>query len=212
MKIIIAVPSNRPWVPAFGQSILGLMQHLYTRGANGIKPVHAIFHLQSNASLLPASRQKAIDAAIKEEADYLLMLDDDMNFPPSVLDTLLSRNLDFVAANYVSKGITGRTTAQGANDEKITSLGKTGTEEVGWVGLGVALIRVAAIKNVPRPHFEVLWLEETQSYLGEDYLFSEKLRHAGIKLYVDHDVSNQISHVGDFHYTEKMLHLFSSIN
>jgi hypothetical protein len=92
----------------------------------------------------------------------------------------------------------------------VSSIGKTGLQEVGWVGLGCCLLKLTdAVRAIKRPHFEVVWLEDTQSYLGEDYMFSEKLRHAGIKLWIDHDVSQQIGHVGDFKYTEETLKLFA---
>lgn len=211
MKLLVASPSNRDICPSFMVAMMNLHLRLHAIGVNG-KKCEVIMHLLANSSLLSAARQNALDAAIKENCTHLLMLDDDMVFPSDVVDKLTVHDLDFVAANYVSKGPTGKPTAVGL-DGKIYSCGKTGIEEVGWVGLGCCLLKLTdEIKAIPRPHFEVMWLEETSSYLGEDYYFCEKLRHNGIKLHVDHDVSQEIGHVGDYKFTESGLKLFEDKN
>jgi len=38
-------------------------------------------------------------------------------------------------------------------------------------------------------------------YEPEDFYFCKKLRANGVSVYVDHDVSQEVAHVGDFEYT-----------
>lgn len=200
MKLLIATPSGRDYKFQFATSLLNLMNYINGRGVNG-KPAHLIMHLLSNASLLPDARQKSIQAAIDQECDYILMVDDDMQFPPDVVDRLQAHGVDVCAANYIAKGVGGKPTAMN-DDGKIYSKDKSGIEEVGWIGLGLCLMRIAAIKDIPPPWFEVVWLPETKSYLGEDYFYCETLRRHNVKIHIDHDVSHDIGHIGDYAYRE----------
>lgn len=202
MNLFIATPSCRD--PKFGYSIsmLNLYIQLTKNGVNGKQLDGLVMDWRSQSSLLSAARQGALDTAIKEGATHLFMVDDDMSFPRNVIDRLAAHDKDFIACNYASKG-NCLPTAVG-KEGKVSSLGKTGLEEIGWVGMGCCLLRLSdAVKAIKPPHFEVMWLEETQSYLGEDYYFSEKLRHNNITLYIDHDLSNEIGHIGDYTYKEK---------
>jgi len=63
------------------------------------------------------------------------------------------------------------------------------------------LLDLNAIKSIKPPHFEIIWDEKTQEYLGEDHYFCAKLRSNGIKIYVDHDASQTVGHIGDYTYT-----------
>lgn len=203
MKLLIASPSNRPICSSFFVAMINLFNRINKIGVNG-QECQVEMHLLSNSSLLSAARQNSLDAAIEKNCTHLLMLDDDMVFPGDVVDTFLSRDVDFVAANYVTKGPDSKPTALGESGKRVSSLGKNGIEEVGWVGLGCCMLRLTdEVKAIKRPSFEVVWLEETQTYLGEDFFFCEKLRHAGIKLYIDHDVSQKVGHVGDYTYREQ---------
>lgn len=201
LRFCIAVNSNRDIKPAFMNSLLNLQQYLLLRGVNGKPPILDL-HLLSAASLLSAARQKAFDHAVSTNADYLLLLDDDMSFPNDIVDRLIKHDLDVVGVNYVSKGAGSRPTAQGA-DGVVYSREKTGIEEVGYMAFGCALIKMAAVREIKGPHFEVCWVPDKGSYLGEDAYFSEKLRWAGIKLHIDHDATHEIGHVGDYHYREE---------
>lgn len=200
-RLCIAVNSNRDLKPAFVNSLLNLQQKIILKGINGTFPVVLDLHMLSAASLLSAARQKALDHAIATYADYLLLLDDDMSFPGDVVDRLIAHDVDVVGANYVSKGTGSRPTAQG-HDGEVSSKDKTGIEEVGYMAFGCSLIKVNAVREIAGPHFEVVWVPEKGSYLGEDNFFCEKLRWAGIKLFVDHDVTHDVGHIGDFQYKE----------
>jgi hypothetical protein len=108
--------------------------------------------------------------------------------------------VDHVAANMCRKQLPLTYLALDQNQSPINSYGKTGLEEVYRVGLGMCLIRLDVLKNIPAPLFEVKWLPEHNTYQGEDVYLCNALRNKGIKLYVDHTASNLVGHIGDYSY------------
>ncbi len=201
MKLLISTPSARDYKFQFATSMMNLMNYVNGKGVNGDRNVTLHLQMQANASLLSAARENAFQMAIDEGFDYLLMVDDDMIFPVDTVDRLMGHGKDVVAVNYISKGPGGLPTAMN-DDGKVFSAGKAGLEEVGWIGLGVCLVRMAAVKDIPAPRFEVVWLPETKTYLGEDYHMSEILRRHGVALHIDHDLSHDVGHIGDYVYRE----------
>lgn len=152
------------------------------------------------ASLLPAGREMLLEMAIKEGYTHILWIDDDTDFSPEAVDYLLSRDVDFVAANFCRKQFPLTFTALGKDGNTVDSANKKGIEEVHQVGLGMALMKLSCLKDIPKPRFQVLWWEKVQQYVGEDIYLCHILREKGVKMYVDHDASNVIGHVGDFAY------------
>lgn len=197
-NIFVAIPSARDWKNQFGTSLMMLSSFLtfmfHEKKING-------FNIRCQpTSLLSAGRQKLLNEALESDSTHILWIDDDTKFPPEVINILLSRDVDYVAANICRKQIEHVPTAQSACGNVIDSIGKNGIEEAGWLGLGMCLIKLDAIRNIPAPHFEVIWLPEKQKYLGEDLYLCEKLYQNGVKIHVDHDVSQLIGHIGDFSY------------
>lgn len=154
------------------------------------------------ASLLSAARQKALDSAIEEGFSHILYIDDDIAFDTKAVDFLISRDKDFVCANYVTKGEGSRPVTSGLDGKFIYSHGKTGIEKIYQSGFGFVLIRTAAIKNIPKPYFEVPWVSDQNAFLGEDAYACRLFGHHGIELYVDHDASKYIAHMGPFPFRE----------
>lgn len=190
VNLYISIPSCRDWKVNFGASMIGLVRHLSGKIDFEVGILHG-------SSVLPRARQLAIDHARKLGHTHILFIDDDMKFPPQIVDGMLKRDVDIVACNYVSKA-TGKTTAHGLNGNPVEAL--HGLQEIGWAGFGLILIRIEAIKDIPSPLFEVRWLNEKADYIGEDFYFCGKVRAHGVKIYCDHDASKLISHIGDHAY------------
>ena len=199
MKLLIAIPSNRDWKQEFALSLLQLALHL-----TKFPEIEATISAKKNISVLSAGRQEAIFQAIRENHTHVLCLDDDMKFTPEAFDLLKNKDKDFVAANYLRKdGIPVSRGKKGENDvEPVYSKGKNGIERVVFAGLGFCLIRVSSFKDIPAPHFEVKWNPHIQYYCGEDTEFCFLLSKHGIKIYVDHDSSKHVQHIGDFYHHE----------
>lgn len=203
MKLVVNVPCVRDWKAAFGASLCGLVHRVSSEGVNGKKLDGFALNIMQGTSVLPRARQLAIDSAIKAGATHLLCLDDDMQFPSDILDDLVKHDVDIVAANYTTKNPSGpQPQTHDLEGKPLSSLGKSGLEEVAWVGFGVILMKIDAVKDIPAPLFEVRFLQEKNDFVGEDYYFCGKVRAYDVKIHVDHDVSNKISHVGDFGYRE----------
>jgi len=199
IKLYISVPSCREWKPAFGSSFLGLTAHLMQKGVPG-NNLKALFpEIAAQASCLSQARQSSLTKAIQGQFTHWLSLDDDMMFPPNVVDQLLVHEKDVVTANYRRKNaqkVLG--VCMGLDGKIIDSTGKTGLEQIGWMGGGCFLADIEKIKHIPTPHFEVSWCPERQDYYDQDNYFSAKLRQNNCELWLDHDLSQQIVHVGDY--------------
>lgn len=150
-------------------------------------------------SCLPQGRQELLIEAIKGGYTHLLMIDDDMLFPYDMLDCMIGHLA--IGVNAVRKNPNKRMyTAFDANKNEIISQNKIGSELVHRCGLGIFLLEIDCMKDIPAPHFEIRYNEATGNYITEDYYFCEKLQAAGIPIRVQHDVSQFVAHVGQMNY------------
>ena len=138
-----------------------------------------------------------------------MFLDSDMNFPEDALHRLFSRSERFIAANYVQRCLPTRPNAIGLLElPKHTDEDSTGIEEVISVGFGCCLIRADVFDAMPRPWFDTYWYTHEKTgkleLIGEDVYFCHKARHAGVKIYIDHDLSQNVTHIGQMEYIHAM--------
>jgi hypothetical protein len=202
MRLSVAVPCARDWKASFGCSLLGLTRKLSESVSSGKLEAFDMFIMQG-ASNLPRARQLSIDNAKQGGFTHVLCLDDDMVFSTDLVDDLSSHNVDIVGINYVRKNPQNPSPqTHGLDGKPVSSLGKFGLEEVGWIGFGGVLIHLDAIKDIPAPLFEMRWMEDRKDFIGEDFYFCGKVRAHGLKIHVDHTASNKCAHVGDFAYRE----------
>lgn len=200
VRLFISVPSCREWKPAFGSSFVGLNCHLVTKGVLGCKLTQLYPEIAAQASCLSQARQSALTKAIKGNFTHWLSLDDDMLFTPNIVDRLISHGKDVVTANYRRKSEKVSGVCMGLDGGIIDSTRKTGLEQIGWMGGGMFLADIENIKDIPAPHFEVSWCKEREDYYDQDNYFSAKLRQYGKEIWCDHDLSQEIVHVGDHHF------------
>jgi hypothetical protein len=76
----------------------------------------------------------------------------------------------------------------------------TGLEEVGSIGTGIMLIKKEVFQNMSEPWFDMPWQVGKRGYMGEDVFFCKKAQELGFKVYIDHDVSKEIGHIGTFEF------------
>lgn len=197
MRLAICVCSTRDWKPQFGVALAALVNDIAIRGVAGKALERFDLLVEQNCSNLCNGRHSVIQRAIAGDFTHALLLDDDMTFPTDIADRLASHNCDVVASNASKKAYGSLGVAVGFDNEFISG---PGVQEVARAGLAVALIKLSALKNIPMPWFEVLWIPQIGRTVGEDYYFCMKLRKQGVKIFVDQDVSPLIGHVGDFEY------------
>lgn len=146
------------------------------------------------------NRETIGETALERGATHLCFIDDDMVFSEAVIPRLLARahaGLDIVTVNYMVKQEPADTfTAIGLNGSRVrTTADSTGVEEVAANGFGVSIISAEVFKKVPQPWFLPTWNKDF-GYSTEDVPFFRKAREAGFKVWVDHDASKAVAHVG----------------
>lgn len=200
VRLYISIPSNRPWQARFGISLALLLARLSGQGIKGHVLKENFLSALGQASNLSLTRQKFADDVLNKGFTHWLSLDDDMSFPADIIDRLIAHDKDLVAVNSRHKMPEIRGTLEGMDRKPVNSTGKRGLEEVNAIGGAIWLLRASALARVTRPCFCVPWDDNRQTYISEDRFFSLRLSEAGVKLYCDHDVSQEIGHVGDVEF------------
>lgn len=185
MSIAIIIPSGSTWESAFGRCFGSLVGQLAVQ-----KIPHTTLNIEG--SILPQSRQLLFNFACNHK--YALCLDSDMTFPIDVVPQLMKHDKPIVVANYVTR-MPCEFVCHNMQGKRMDSRGKTGIEQAKRVALGVALINMDYIRDLPKPWFNFIWDEKIQNHSGEDYYFSDLCSKNNIEMWVDHDLSHQVGHV-----------------
>jgi hypothetical protein len=123
--------------------------------------------------------------ALRDEADYVLFIEDDTFMPKDslvkLLNTLQERNLDVIGAHYPKREKSLQSTAI-MLDEKGNRRGMPNDgqiHEAYTIPFGFTLLKTDIFRNIPEPWFV------TTDNLTQDSFFSQKAREAGYKLWID---------------------------
>lgn len=193
MRLAIAVPalSNVPAVFAND------LAQLYAETSRALPQITLAMMV---GTFVHQAREKLLhDVITFWSATHILWLDTDMTFPKDTALRLLAHDKDIVAANYVSRTARPRPTAM-AHGQCVYSHDAPGLETVDHVGMGVFLMKTSVVADLPRPRF---WYStETET---EDVYFCRLLRAAGHAIWIDHDLSKQVGHIGQYTYREQPL-------
>lgn len=201
-KVAICIPSR-------GQMEIGTAFDLATmcgydsRFRDGHQAIYTV-----HGTLIFDQREKLAKEAIAEGADYILWIDADMRFPKDTIKRLMAHDKDIVGVNATTRSVPVKPTAkylkidyEAKTNEwlPVSSKGKTGIERVTAIGCGVMLVKRKVFEKMERPWF---WFENLNNHklLGEDVYFCVKAHDFGFETWVDHDLSNEIGHVGSYTY------------
>jgi hypothetical protein len=159
----------------------------------------------SEGTLIANQRAELSLDAMREGCSHLLFIDSDMRFPQDMISRLLAHDVDIVATNCARRrmptGPTAQVYKENGDRELVWSMPEsTGLQEVGSVGMGVMLIKAGVFKALSEPWYETPWRSDKRGYIGEDVFFCKKAREAGFKIWIDHDVSKEIGHIGMFEF------------
>jgi hypothetical protein len=143
--------------------------------------------------------------AMREGCSHILFIDSDMTFPQDMVQRLLKHDVDIVAANCARRRMPTGPTAQNYDENGVRTMvytmpDSTGLEEVGSIGTGIMLIKKEVFHNMSEPWFDMPWQTGKRGYMGEDVFFCKKAQELGFKVYIDHDVSKEIGHIGTFEF------------
>lgn len=197
VKVSLAVPSRNLWMAETAMSFAAMV----AASVNEITNLDLIFDNTVGTGLC-MNRIKCVRKAIEHECDYILFIDDDMSVPMQTLMLLLARQKPVIAANCARKELPPRPTAKGFDGNYVyTKESSEGVERVFSVGTGIMLIHTDVFKEIEEPWF----CEDPVAGVGEDIWFCKKVREAGIEIYIDHDLSKDVGHIGDFNYNHALM-------
>ena len=166
----------------------------------------AVFTVQG--TLIFDQRNKLAEVAIEEGCDYVLWIDADMRFPKDTIERLLAHDKRIVGVNATTRTIPVKPTAKNLEIDyeaktnswyAVDSKAKTGLEKVTAIGCGVMLVKREVFLKTAKPWF---WFYQVpgDKVLGEDVHFCIAAYDAGYDTWVDHGLSNEIGHVGQYTY------------
>lgn len=200
MRIAVCVPCRDSVLAGFAFDMARMCSYEAKRGVND---VHL---LQMPGTLIFTQREKLVDEALEWGADYVLWIDSDMRFPANTIEIMLARQVPILGVNATTRREPVMPTAMNlkldrSDNEvkqvwtKIESRGKQGIEQVTAVGFGVTLIKTDVFKKVPKPWHDVIWTDHG-NVIGEDVSFCVKCLEQDIPVFVDHELSMHIGHIG----------------
>ena len=219
IKVAICIPTHDMMHSYFGYDLAGMIgwttRHYTKEGAIDDLALHMV-----SGTYVHTARQQLLVNAMQEGADYILFLDSDMRFPKDTLVRLLSHSKGMVGCNYPRRTVPPEPvaikTSTGVDEDgnKVpgtllqTLEDSTGLEEVEALGFGCVLVHksvFAAMAQIhdPRekgPFWFFEFLPEIPTHVGEDVYFCRLARKAGATIYVDHDLSKDIRHIGNLEY------------
>jgi hypothetical protein len=192
-KVFLAVPCAETVRNEFAQCLAGVSHH------NAQKLIHSpsCFIV---SSVLHDSRNKLVMTFVNNEhirdAEWMIFMDSDMVFPNDAVERLISHSshVKVVGANYCSRIEPYKPTAMKFGGNIFTEEKSTGLEEAEGMGMGLVAIHRDVIETLEMPYFD--WITGKTTFLGEDVYFFNRVRQNGFKVYVDHDISKEVYHIG----------------
>lgn len=194
-RILVGIPGFAGVQP---ESQEGYMRMLFRLGRDTYHEVMLSIVTKSEQF---RARNQLVNAALKSDADYLLMLDDDMLVPPDILQRLLAHDKDVTGALYYQRGgsyhpvIMKRHEREGG-DFSCSFLPSTdpvimqpGLHQVDIIGGGCMLFKMHVFDKMLEPYF---WWEANA---GTDISICNRLREAGFEIYVD--TTLELGHIGE---------------
>jgi len=195
-------------IPARGQMEVGTAFDL-ARMVNHIarNTEHEVNLYTSMGTLIFDQRNNMVESALEEGADYVLFIDADMRFPKDTLERLIAHGKGIIGVNATTRSSPVKATAKTleieadgtCNWKQISSKNKTGIQQADGIGCGVMLISKETLNAMVKPWFFFELLPENK-LLGEDIYFCIKAKDVGIDTFIDHDLSQEIGHVGNYTY------------
>jgi hypothetical protein len=210
--VVVAVPAHDYCPTLFSMDLAVLMAEISSAATKGVGVSDCAIK-EVTGTYVHRARQQLVDESLEQGADFILWLDSDMRFPRTLLWELMLHEVPMVGVNYSTRKVPCEFVAlkqlgtDGREPKRCVTLPEsTGLERVEAVGFGAVLTRRDVFEGLhsptgPKgPWFWFKWLPEVQQQMGEDVYFCELVREAGFDIFVDHDLSKKIAHIGSFDY------------
>jgi len=200
-RVMIGVPSTNIVHADMAFGLINLIVYTF------LKQIE-VATVNRKGSLISQNRCALVDAAREIKATHLLFIDSDHLVPRELLVRLLAHDKDIVGIHQPTKLMPCRSNVEDLKAQRLTK-GGVGLEEVSRCGTGIMLINMKVFDAMKRPYFNTKYetnrFAKVQGWVGEDFLFCEEARHKGFKIYVDHTLSDECFHIGQYGYSVKNL-------
>jgi len=205
MKVLaVCVPTQDMVHTWFAHDLTLALAHFLHR------PDYNIKLIWRKGTVLARTREEITQEALANpDVTHLLWLDTDMRFPSDLITRLMEHDKEFVAANCSKRVRPAVPTAiklvDGKSKRVFPDEEKHGLEQVEGIGSAVCLIKREVYEKLERPWYATPWREDGATgelaMVGEDMYLCGLCYNAGIPIYIDHDISWQIGHIGEHEYT-----------
>lgn len=199
IKLVVAIPTAGRVPMGFAYSLSGMIAKV----AADKVPTMPEATLEISMDIVESSnwitnREQLARRAIDSGKTHLMFLDDDMTFEPQVLEIMLGRRQRIVCTNYLIKTEPEKDfVAVGLDGQRVqTTERSTGLQPIAYSGFGVSVFDVEVFRRTPQPWFAPEFNAESSSYTTEDNPFYRRAQEAGFTVYLDHDASKLVSHIG----------------
>jgi hypothetical protein len=194
MRLVIGGPTLATVPARFAFDLAQLYFHTVVGGRWAMVTMGFI-----QSTYVHVGREAVLAGALERRASHVLWLDTDMTFPPDTALRLAAHDRPIVGANCVMRDPRILFTAERDDQRIATTPDSTGLEAVDSIGLAVVLMRTDIVADLPRP-----WFRHGRTAagvdIGEDRMFCRALRAAGHEIWIDHDLSKEIGHIGQHTY------------
>lgn len=200
MKITLAICTNRGIRPKTAQCLLDLV--------NLHKEIDFHILVAERGYTIAENRNYCVIQAQKNNSDYLFFVDDDMVFPKDTLQRLLTSQKDIIGVNSYSRCLPLSSTVGLMDSEgKYMHPDKYPAFEMKipdvlfkayFVGAGVLLINMEVFKKIKAPYFAFTTYKTGQVANGEDGMFCDKARKAGLEVWCEPSID--VGHLGEYEY------------
>jgi hypothetical protein len=192
LRIVIGFPCHGSVTAETTLSIAGLMLRVGLSPPEGMEFIRLNRYSSSNLS---HTRAYLAEEAIKvHSATHILWIEADIAFPADSLHRLLAHGREIVGCNYTRRAPPYTPSSLDCDHKAIyTRDDSTGLEEAGTMGFGLMLVDLRVFAGL-----EVPWFSQFDQgfYCTEDVPWCRKVREAGHQLWLDHDLSKEVHHIG----------------
>lgn len=208
LNIIIITPCHGDPKAGMAWSVAGAVAWLMSLARDYGAPLNVDWQIMGGSNLCQ-QRQQLVSRALHLGATHILFWDADIKAPRDVIPRMLNHSKPFVCANYPTKELVSRPTVYLDGDNHTgplwTKPGDTGlVGDVARAGLGLALVDAQVFYHIELPWF--VFTPQPPEYIlygGEDHYLYDKVRAAGIPIFCDQDISNEVAHCGNFEFTNE---------
>lgn len=209
LKVAIGVPSPGMWYADFALNLMGLIMAFNQHRVKNFD-TQELRVIHNRGSILPKQRREIVKIAQEWGATHLLWLDCDHTFPAHLLHALIDANKKVIGINCVTKSTPANPTARLKSDTVIHgvptfSLPGKGLERVWRLGTGVMLVDMEVYEKTGANIFHMFYREEVDNYQGEDWTMCEAMEKHGYEIWVDHDLSLSVGHIGMLEYRHDLV-------